>query len=262
MMRAETPRVLSSLAHRVAPGVWAVQQACPVGEILPPHWHREGQILFAQFGVMQVTTARGHWLVPPERAVWLPPGIEHSVGILTECAMRSLYFEPSALTVDLPGEAVVVAVGPLLRAAILALHDPGPAERAALLARLILMDIAAVAPLPTALPLPSDPRARRAVDILLRAPEQSPALADLAARVGASARTLTRLFPAETGLTFKQWRQRARILAAIDLLNRPGATVKTVAARLGFQSGAAFGQAFRQVLGMTPSAFRQQQMKG
>ena len=257
-MSSDAPRALSPLAHSVAPGVWAYQQTYSVGEVLAAHWHREGQILFAERGVMQVKTARGHWLVPSERAVWLPPGIEHSVEILTDCDMRSLYLDGAALGSGEPDHAAVMAVGPLLRAAILALHAPGSPARAALLVQLILLELAAVPPLPMALPLPADPRLRKAVEILLRTPGRVFALDDIATRAGLSARTLTRLFPAETGLTFKQWRQRARILAAIDLLDRPGASVKSVAARLGFQSGAAFGQAFRQVLGMTPSAFRSQ----
>ena len=80
-------------------------------------------------------------------------------------------------------------------------------------------------------------------------------LADLARAAGASPRTITRLFPAETDLTFKEWRQRARIVASIEMLDGGRATVAAVAARLGFSGTAAFGHAFRQVLGIAPGAF-------
>ena len=91
---------------------------------------------------------------------------------------------------------------------------------------------------------------------VLAAPAGTRELADLAREAGASARTITRLFPAGTDLTFKEWRQRARILASVAMLDNGRASVGGVAARLGFSSAAAFGHAFRQVLGVTPSEFQ------
>jgi transcriptional regulator GlxA family with amidase domain len=103
--------------------------------------------------------------------------------------------------------------------------------------------------------MPSDPRARRVAELVLAEPAGIRELDDLARAAGASQRTITRLFPAETDLTFKEWRQRARILASIELLDGKRASVSQVAARLGFSSTAAFGHAFRQVLGIAPGEF-------
>jgi transcriptional regulator GlxA family with amidase domain len=103
--------------------------------------------------------------------------------------------------------------------------------------------------------MPSDPRARRVAELVLAEPAGVRDLADLSCAAGASARTITRLFPAETELTFKEWRQRARILASVEVLDSGRVPVSEAAARLGFSSAAAFGHAFRQVLGITPGEF-------
>src|SRR5476649_936327 len=105
------------------------------------------------------------------------------------------------------------------------------------------------------MPMPSDPRARRVAEMVLADPAGVRDLDGLPRAAGASQRTITRLFPAETDLTFKEWRQRARILASVEMFDNGFASVAQVAGRLGFSSAAAFGHAFRQVLGITPGEF-------
>src|SRR5260221_10361523 len=105
------------------------------------------------------------------------------------------------------------------------------------------------------MPMPSDPKARKVAELLLRDPADGRDLDALARAVGVSGRTLSRLFPHETQLTFKVWRRRARIIAAIELLGQPRQSIKRVAAKLGFSSTAPFSFAFREVTRQTPSAF-------
>jgi len=105
------------------------------------------------------------------------------------------------------------------------------------------------------MPMPKDPKARKVAELLLKDPADRRDLDALARAVGVSGRTVSRLFPQETRLTFKVWRQRARIIAAIELLGQPRQSIKRVASRLGFASTAAFSFAFRQVTGQTPTAF-------
>lgn len=224
------------------------------------HVHREAQLLFASRGVMQVTTPKGRWLVPPARAVWLPPRLEHAVDVLADIEMRSLYVAPAWLAAHPEagrlGREFVVAVGPLLREAILALfRDGADPRRTGLLAELALFELAETEDAATFVPMPSDPRARRVAELVLADPAGVAELAGLAQAAGTTPRTVTRLFRAETELTFKQWRQRARVMAAVAALGGGRASVKQVAARLGFSSVAAFGHAVRQVTGTVPSAF-------
>jgi len=74
--------------------------------------------------------------------------------------------------------------------------------------------------------------------------------------VAKSGRTFTRHFTAQAGLSFRAWRQRARIVASLDLL-ASGRPVKGIAHTLQFESPAAYIASFRALLGCTPHAFRQ-----
>jgi AraC-like DNA-binding protein/quercetin dioxygenase-like cupin family protein len=241
-------------------GVAAVSQFYKRGTQLGLHVHLEAQLLFASVGVMQVTTPKGRWLVPPRRAVWVPPRSEHAVDMLSDLEMRSLLVAPAWLAShpEQPrlGREFVVAVGTLLRELVLAMFVPGAdSARLDLLARLALFELAEAEDAATFMPMPVDPRARRVAEMVLAEPAGTRELGDLAHAAGASQRTITRLFPAETELTFKEWRQRARILASVELLDSGRYPVSRVASRLGFSSAAAFGHAFRQVLGIAPSEF-------
>ena len=84
--------------------------------------------MFAAKGVMQVQTPRGVWLVPPERAVWVPPRLEHAIDVLSDIEMRTVYFQPRWLAKQKAGAAIsnefVVRVGALMREAILAMFEP------------------------------------------------------------------------------------------------------------------------------------------
>ena len=241
-------------------GVAALARFYERGTQLGLHVHTEAQLLFASRGVMQVTTPKGRWLVPPRRAVWVPPRLEHAVDMLTDLEMRSLYIAPTWLAShpEMPrlGREFVVAVGTPLRELVLAMFaDGADPRRVDLLARLALFELAEAEDAATFMPMPSDPRARRVAEQVLADPAGVRDLSDLALAAGASQRTITRLFPAETDLTFKEWRQRARILASLEMLDSGLASVSQVAARLGFSSAAAFGHAFRRVLGITPGEF-------
>jgi transcriptional regulator GlxA family with amidase domain len=108
----------------------------------------------------------------------------------------------------------------------------------------------------TFMPLPQEPRCRRAAEIVLADPTRIHEIAALADIVGSSARTLSRLFAEETQLSFKSWCQRARIAEAIERLSMtPGISVKKLAADLGYASFPAFSHAFRQVTGHSPTQF-------
>jgi len=248
-------------------GVAALARSYERGTHLGLHVHAEAQLLFAARGVMQVTTPKGRWLVPPRRAVWLPPRLEHAVDMLTGLEMRSVYISPIWLEShpEKPrlGREFVVAVGTLLRELVLAMFVIGAdPRRVDLLARLALFELAEAEDGATFMPMPSDPRARRVAEQVLAEPTGVRDLADLARAAGASQRTITRLFPAETDLTFKEWRQRARILASVEMLDSGHTRISEVAARLGFSSVAAFGHAFRQVLGIAPGEFMNRPARG
>ena len=228
------------------------------GSRLHPHRHASHQLLFAASGAMTVTGDRTTWMIPPGRAVLIPAGVEHAIRMWGDVAMRSLYFPVGATaSVFGAGTCRVVSVRPLLRelilrvAELLALDSRVDAE-ARLMA--VLMDELQGANVePLLLPLPSDPRALVAAEGILANPADDAATDDVARRSALSARTLERLFRAETGMTFGLWRQKARLLESVRLLAQ-GESVTDAALDSGYSSVSAYIAAFKQTFGCTPGA--------
>ena len=100
----------------------------------------------------------------------------------------------------------------------------------------------------------TDARLCRIAARLRADPADDRPLAEWGRHVGASARTLARLFLADTGLTFGQWRTRLRLQAALPLL-ADGMAVNRVAGRVGYATASAFVAAFRRAVGVSPGAY-------
>lgn len=222
-----------------------------------PHRHKRAQLVYATAGAMTVATATGTWVVAPQHAVWMPAGVEHEVRAAGPLALRSLYVHPAAAQ-GLPESCCVVSVPPLLRELILratslpeTVAPDGPEAR---MLALIPDELRALEPEPLHLPLPRDRRLKAVTDSLAARPAEPRMLADWARRVGASERTLARLFVRETGMTFGAWRQRLRLLVAVARL-ADGEAVTTVAYDLGYDSPSAFIAMFRRALGTTPGRY-------
>ncbi len=222
------------------------------GELIEPHAHDHAQVVFAKCGVMRVQTHRGAWVVPPQRALWMPAGMVHWIGCPTAVAMRTVYLDHGAL--GAAGQVpAVLAVSPLLREVILRLVEGGPGDRAALLTVLV-GELAAVPVAPLHLPEPRDPRLRRVCQALIADPGSVANLARHARVAGASVRTLSRLFTAETGMGFRAWQRQLRLLIALERL-ADGQTVTQVALDLGYGGPSAFIASFRAVLRTTPARY-------
>jgi AraC-like DNA-binding protein len=262
---AETPILSPPTAHReLVGGIHLVARDYRKGVRLGAHMHREAQLVYAAKGTMQVTTPKGRWLVPPDRAVWVPARLEHSIDVLADIQMRTLYFDLAWLAREQRSESLkvefVVRVSRLLHESILALFDGrDEPDRTDLLIRLAMLELHQAEDPATFIPLPHEARCRRAAELVLADPAETHDIADLARAVGTSARTLSRLFSAETQLSFKSWCQRARIASAIERLSmHPDVSVKQLAADLGYASFPAFSHAFRQVTGKTPTEFAEE----
>jgi AraC-like DNA-binding protein len=242
-------------------GIHMIANGYKKGVRLDTHMHREAQLVYAARGTMQVTTPKGRWLVPPDRAVWVPARLPHAIDVLADIEMRTLYFDLDWLAREERsaslGSEFVVRVSPLLHQAILALFDDHTtAERTTLLIKLALLELHQAEDSATFIPLPHEPRCRRAAEIVLSDPTGGHEIETLAHEVGTSARTLSRLFSAETQLSFKSWCQRARVAAAMEKLSTDAnVSVKQLASDLGYASVPAFSHAFRQVTGKTPTQF-------
>jgi AraC-like DNA-binding protein len=225
-----------------------------VSERAYPDWD---QLAYASHGVMTVATSQGTWVVPPHRAVWIPAGVSYSVRMSGRVTVRTLFFRPR-MRGRLPRACAALNVSPLVRELVLhasrlnTLRRDSPADRR--LARLILDQLATLPTEPLQLPMPQEPRARRAAERMLEEPGGRHGLHEVARAAGASTRTLERVFLRETAMTLGRWRRRLRLVEALRLLAE-GHAVTQVALDVGYETPSAFVAAFRRELGRTPGRY-------
>ncbi|HEY9078934.1 helix-turn-helix transcriptional regulator [Magnetovibrio sp.] len=227
------------------------------GEEVPLHRHRRGQLVYAHKGLALVTTAHGAWVMPPNRAVWVPGNLDHGVKAITDTAMASLFVTPGTVA-NLPRTCAVVEVPKLLRELILHANgfadrydDNGPEGR---VIAVIIDMLESLKEVPLHLPMPRDARLKRIAEAIVEAPADTRNQSEWAKHYGVSVRTLARQFPEQTGMSFGQWRQQARLMAALGRL-ADGEPVVSVALDLGYASQSAFIAMFKKALGVTPGQY-------
>lgn len=229
------------------------------GSVFPDHAHRRGQFAFASRGTISLTTPEGRWLVPPQRACWVPAGVAHAMAMRGPVTMLNVFVAADEVAaVRLPTRCGVYAVSALLRhlmddaVDLPAMYDLD--GRGGRLMQLLVAEIAAMPRLSLHAPLPRDPRLVRTCQQLFDAPSIAASLDEVAAEAGMSRRTFSRQFRADTGVGFAEWRQQVCLLAAIERLGA-GQPVTRIALDLGYASPSAFSSAFRRVLGESPSRY-------
>jgi AraC-like DNA-binding protein len=213
-----------------------------------------------------VRTDRGTSIVPANRVAWTPAGVPHHHRAHGHTDMRVLFL-PAALARQAPGHPAVFTVSGLAREILLTLTGPrnydgaGPGWDRAAHARLrrVLVDELRVAPeQPLQLPEPRDDRLQAIARMLYGNPADNTSLAGLGQATGASARTLSRLFRDELGLTFYQWRTQLRVYHALVLL-ADGHDTTHVAHACGWANPSGFIAAFAGIVGTTPGRYRADQ---
>jgi len=225
---------------------------------IEPHAHRWGQLIYASHGVMKVIVEGNYWIVPPERAVWAPPGRRHEIVADGAFSMRTLYLAPR-FAQQIATECRALSVSAFLRELILHIVQIGmldtavPTQRR--LASVLLDQLRSAELLPLSIRMPQDRRALAIAERLRQNPSDPAELSELSKAAGASSRTVQRAFLSETGLRFTQWRQRLRLLHAVSLLGT-GSSVTDAGLEAGYASTSAFVAAFRRQLGHTPAAYR------
>ena len=229
----------------------------PDEEIIRMHSHDWGQFTYTPDGMMQVLANANTWFVPPLRAIWIPATIAHEVRTIEPSRLRLLNihadFDPFPTK-----DCLVLEVSPLLRELIAALEQiEAGSLREQHIAAVILDELKAAKPLPIRLPMPRDKRLKNLCEILLADPASSLTMEEFSLQVGASSRTLSRLFEQELEMSFTAWRQQMRLAKASPLITS-GMPLSQVAAELGYASQSAFSAMFKKTFGESPSNFFRQ----
>ncbi|QHM93268.1 AraC family transcriptional regulator [Kosakonia sacchari] len=214
------------------------------------HQHASGQLFCIQRGMMIVKTEQAQWALTPATVGWFPAQMRHCAWSVGEVEGHSLQLNHD----DAPAFAGVWPADPFMMLLMERITQCDPSRQASLLA--VMMEEIRVAPgAPLQLTLPQDRRAKRVAELLLSEPHHAANQVQLAKLFGLSVRTLSRLFSEQTGLSFSQWRQQAKVLASMAHLLR-GVSVSETAERCGYDNVSAFIAAFKLRFGSTPGQFQ------
>lgn len=233
-------------------------QSLPARHYFPDHSHDWHQMVYAISGALTVFLDGRRFVIPPEQAVWLPGGTPHAVATRSGAEYRSLYVAETAGT-GLATCPFVFAVPPLLRALIIEATDLQRAgdgsPYAGQVSGLILATLPRLTALPSALPWPQRRQLIELCEALYASPDDPRGIRDWARTLGLSERSLTRHFQTETGMTLRTWRRRLRLFRSQELL-ATGASITAIALELGYASVSAFIAMFRAETGVSPDAYR------
>jgi AraC-like DNA-binding protein len=225
--------------------------------------HPRGHLVYAASGVLSVHTERGTSIVPANRVAWTPAGFTHHHRAHGHTDMR-IVFLPASLARLVPGHPAVFLASDLAREILLTLTGPGNYDRVARvydrsararLHRVLVDELHEAHEQPLQLPEPHDDRLQAIARMLYEKPADNTSLAELGRTIGASARTLSRLFHNELGMTFYEWRTQLRIYHALVLL-ADGHDTTHVAHACGWANPSSFIAAFTNIIGTTPGRHR------
>ena len=277
-VRSQTPHLFEPTDARP---VRAKERWLAAETVVAPHSHPWPQLTCSANGVIRLSTEAGTTIVPPSRAVWVPAGMEHSITVMEDAHLRTVYLRQRLPQNWAPcwQHSVVLEMTPLLQALTFALDTtaddaaPGDAnvatgcgsfarelQRDRLIWPLLCDELGRAPQVRMGVALPDasrgDKRLRAICEAVLSHPARRATLVEWAHDAGASERTAARLFKNELGMSWQQWRQQALLAHALPLLSR-GMPVAHVAAASGYASDSAFTAMFRQAMGRSPRHFQQ-----
>lgn len=236
----------------------AFEGTLPAGHAEPRHSHSFSQLTFSLSGVMSVKTARTSYVLPPNRALWLPAGTPHETINRGEVRYQAVYVDASAGKA--PADCRVFEVSSLIRGLVdEAIRFDGPAVPGSREARLTALLLDELERMPASLNvgavMPEDGRLRRVCDRIIASPSDNRDVAEWAKLAGMGQRTFSRHFRQQTGMGFGLWRQQARLMEAVSRL-LAGEAITSVAYEVGYESPSAFAAMFHRTFGVPPRDFR------
>lgn len=248
----------SPFSHALPSPLFFRAAELPADAAYPHHQHHWGEFVYAFRGVMEVEVQQHHYLVPPQCGLWLPPNVAHR-GLNRHAVHFSSLYVSQELTTALPRAVCALRVSPLLRAVLDELRQQGaPVPHTAATSRLLQVALDQIGQARQAgsyLPSSNDPLLSPVIEALMVEPGDTRTVAQWAATVHTTERTLMRRAQSELGMPLAQWRQRLRVVKAMPLL-LAGETVENIAHDLGYASASAFIAMFRGLAGVTPDEYR------
>lgn len=227
-------------------------------DVVDTHVHSRAQLVYADVGVMELYLQGRYWLLPPLKGLWIPAYCQHRMLAKTDVHLKTLYIHVEPQPLQLPQQVTGIAVSPLLkelliRAASIPLNYVDNSFEQRLL-QLTLEEILHCQKPVLNLPIGQDPRIQQLCQYLLQHPQDERSLEEWSEQVGASPRTLMRLFKKELGIGFSLWKEQLKVMHAVQLLVE-GKSLSYIASHLGYATQSAFSVMFKRVTGMTPTQY-------
>lgn len=143
---SHAPKSTDPRDYQNAPGIAAVMpKAFPDGFVVAEHRHPRAQLVYTMTGIAEVFACQSMWMIPPHRALWIPPDLPHAMRAHGLLEMRTAYVDPRAYPSAYPNQPRLVEVSPLLRELIVRASslpiDAHPAGRDDLVIQLMLAEI-------------------------------------------------------------------------------------------------------------------------
>jgi AraC-like DNA-binding protein len=257
----QTQARLKDLRIDEAPHVYAAFEDDYSGVSYALHAHTKHQLLYAVTGVARIESLNAQYLLPPQRAAWIPAGVSHATHLETARTISLFFANPS---VKAGAELAIIEAPPVLREMILY------ARRWSLLEEHLELDAAGARFFPAiallveeqlsrpealSLPLAKSETTQRAISYVMNHPDVA-GIEELATHCGVGARTLRRRLSDEMGIGFRELLCQVRVHLAGTQLGQTADSVSRVAMSVGFSSPSAFAQTFQRVTGISPSEFR------
>jgi AraC-like DNA-binding protein len=227
----------------------------------PGHQHPSAQLMLLTAGFVTIRTPTARHVLPPHLFVFLPPNIDHSVGSSGDvegfhvCLTREFDGVMPPRPFPFEGSRLLLEIVKRLWQCQL---DGTEVSSECNLVRALMDELTNALESKFTLQMPTDVRLLDMASEILRYPAKSRSLQQWSAQAGIPERTIFRRFKEETGMSFNLWVQHARMMTAATQL-RNGASVKQVAAIVGYNSVSSFIKSFMRVTGITPGTFRQQE---
>jgi AraC-like DNA-binding protein len=221
------------------------------------HVHPWAQLTYANTGVLVVRTNQGTFPTPPQWAVWIPAGVYHEVITSVRTERRNFFIDPRKVDWSLT-TCRVLEVSSFMRELIgvvaalpVEYDEQGPDGR---LAQVFLDQIASMREARFSLPMPTSPSLHEYCTELLHTPDERRPVREVAKSSGMSERTMARVFLRETGLSFRDWRVKLKLMMSMQSLEASKNVTRT-ALNCGYDSASAFISAFKRQFGRTPGDF-------
>ncbi|HGY9612635.1 AraC family transcriptional regulator [Vibrio harveyi] len=230
----------------------------PKGYIDAMHQHTWHQVIFPIKGLLQTKTDHYQHLVPHTSALFVPAGIQHESIALSHTTFVGIYLNPEFGT-EYEHQVRTITLTPFLNELLQEIRrqceglvsDEEVSRLLGVLHDQIMKDNVQT----FQLLLPEDRRLKLIFEALTDTPALDWSLKQWGETVGASERTLSRLFSKEFNTSFQLWRQQIRLIYSLSLLDEE-LSIQSIADQVGYQNDSSYIKAFKAYFDVTPQQFR------